>query len=331
MIRREFITLVGGAAAWSLAARAQQPDRMRRIAILMGFPEKDREGQAFVAAFRDGLRQLGWIEAATFGSTPALGCYADDSALIPRFASELVALEPDVILSHSTPTTAALLKQTRSIPIIFAFVSDPLGSGFVTSFREPGGNATGFIVMEPTMAGKWLQLLKEIAPLVTRVAFLFNPTMAPYANYYLEPFNTTATSIGVEPIASPVHDISELETTIATLAREPNGGFIVMPDAFTDSHREKIVSLAARLRVPAVYPFRSFAGAGGLLSYGTEQIDNFRRAAAYADRILKGAKASELPVQGPVKFVLAINLKTAKMLDIDVPIQLEQRADEVIE
>jgi len=251
--------------------------------------------------------------------------------LIPRFASELVALEPDVILSHSTPTTAALLKQTRSIPIIFAFVSDPLGSGFVTSFREPGGNATGFIVMEPTMAGKWLQLLKEIAPLVTRVAFLFNPTMAPYANYYLEPFNTTATSIGVEPIASPVNDISELETTIATLAREPNGGFIVMPDAFTDSHREKIVSLAARLRVPAVYPFRSFAGAGGLLSYGTEQIDNFRRAAAYADRILKGAKASELPVQGPVKFVLAINLKTAKMLDIDVPIQLEQRADEVIE
>jgi len=251
--------------------------------------------------------------------------------LIPRFANELVALEPDLILSHSTPTTAALLKQTRTIPIIFAFVSDPLGSGFVTSFREPNGNATGFIVMEPTMAGKWLELLKEIAPHVTRVAFLFNPAMAPYAGYYLEPFKSAATSLGVRSIASPVHDIPELETTIATFARDPNGGFIVMPDGFTDSHREKIVSLAARLRVPAVYPFRSFTAAGGLLSYGSEQIDNFRRAAVYADRILKGAKPSELPVQGPVKFVLAINLKAAKMLDIDVPMHLEQRADEVIE
>jgi len=303
---------------------------MRRIAILMGFPEGDREGQAFVAAFRDGLRQLGWIEGRNIRIDRRWAA-ADDAVLIPRFANELVALEPDLILSHSTPTTAALLKQTRTIPIIFAFVSDPLGSGFVTSFREPNGNATGFIVMEPTMAGKWLELLKEIAPHVTRVAFLFNPAMAPYAGYYLEPFKSAATSLGVRSIASPVHDIPELETTIATFARDPNGGFIVMPDGFTDSHREKIVSLAARLRVPAVYPFRSFTAAGGLLSYGSEQIDNFRRAAVYADRILKGAKPSELPVQGPVKFVLAINLKAAKMLDIDVPMHLEQRADEVIE
>ena len=331
MRRREFIRLGSSAAiAWPLTTRAQQPGRMRRIGILMGFPEADREGQAFVAAFRDALRQLGWIDGRNIRIDRRWAA-ADDSALIPRFASELVALEPDLILSHSTPTTAALLKQTRSIPIIFAFVSDPLGSGFVASFREPSGNATGFIVMEPTMASKWLELLREIAPRITRVAFLFNPTMAPYASYYLEPFKTAATSAGVEPIASPVHDISELETTIGTLAREPSGGFMVMPDAFTDSHREKIVSLAARFRVPAVYPFRSFTAAGGLLSYGTEQIDNFRRAASYADRILKGAKASELPVQGPVKFVLAINLKAAKVLDIDVPMHLEQRADEVIE
>jgi len=328
--RREFITLLGGAAVWPLAVRAQQPDRVRRIGILMGFPEVDREGQAFVAAFRDGLRQLGWIEGRNVRIDRRWAA-ADDAALIPRFANELVALEPDLILSHSTPTTAALLKQTRTIPIVFAFVSDPLGSGFVGSFQEPSGNATGFIVMEPTMAGKWLELLKEIAPRVTRVAFLFNPVMAPYASYYLAPFKTAATSLGVEPIASPVHNISELETTIATLAREPNGGFIVMPDAFTDSHREKIVSLAARYRVPATYPFRSFTTAGGLLSYGTEQIDNFRRAAVYADRILKGEKARELSVQGPVKFVLAINLKTAKVLDIEVPMHLEQRADEVIE
>jgi putative tryptophan/tyrosine transport system substrate-binding protein len=331
MRRREFINLIGGvAAAWPLAARAQQGERMRRIGILMGFPEGDREGQAFVSAFRDGLRQLGWIEGRNIRIDRRWAA-ADDAALIPRFANELVALEPDLILSHSTPTTAALLKQTRTIPIVFAFVSDPLGSGFVASFQEPSGNATGFIVMEPTMAGKWLELLKEIAPRVTRIAFLFNPAMAPYASYYLEPFKIAATSFGVEPIASPVHNISELETTIATLAREPNGGFIVMPDAFTDSHREAIVSLATRYRVPATYPFRHFTTAGGLLSYGTEQTDNFRRAAVYADRILKGGKARELPVQGPVKFVLAINLKTAKALDIEVPMHLEQRADEVIE
>jgi ABC-type uncharacterized transport system substrate-binding protein len=331
MKRREFITLIGsGAAVWPLAARAQQAERIRRIGVLMGFAEGDREGQTFVAAFRDGLRQLGWIEGRNV-QIDRRWATADDPGSIPRLANDLVALQPDLILSHSTPTTAALLKQTRSVPIIFAFVSDPLGSGFVTSFREPSGNATGFIVMEPTVAGKWLELLKEIAPRVTRVAFLFNPTMAPYADYYLKPFKRAAASLRMEAIASPVHDTSEFETIIAAHAREPNGGLIVMPDAFTDSHREDITSLAARYRLPAVYPFRSFAAAGGLLSYGNEQIDNFRRAAVYADRILKGAKPSELPVQGPVKFVLVINIKTAKTLDIDVPLHLEQRADEVIE
>jgi ABC-type uncharacterized transport system substrate-binding protein len=329
--RREFITLIGGAAvAWPLAAWAQQTGTMRRIGVLMAFAEGDREGQAFVTAFRDDLRHLGWIEGRNI-RIDRRWATADDPGSIPRLADELVALEPDLILSHSTPTTAALLKRTRTIPIIFAFVSDPLGSGFVASFREPNGNATGFIVMEPTMAGKWLELLKEVAPHATRVAFLFNPAMALYARYYLEPFKAAAASLGIEPIAAPVRDSVELETVIAAHARNPNGGLIVMPDAFTDSHREDITSLAARHRLPAVYPFHSFAAAGGLLSYGNEQIDNFRRAAIYADRILRGAKPSELPVQGPVKFVLSINLKTAKALDLDVPFLLQQRADEVIE
>jgi putative ABC transport system substrate-binding protein len=331
MRRRDFITLVGGAAAaWPLAARAQQPERMRRIGVLMGFAEGDREGQSFVTAFREALRHLGWIEGRNV-HIDRRWATADDPASIPRVANELIVLQPDVILSHSTPTTAALLKQTRSIPIIFAFVSDPIGSGFVASFPEPNGNATGFIVMEPTMAGKWLELLKEVAPSATRVAFVFNPAMAPYAGYYLEPFKTAAASLRVEPIAAPVADTAELETVIAARARQPNGGLIVMPDAFTDSHREDITALAARHRLPAVYPFRSFAVAGGLLSYGNEQIENFRRAAIYADRILKGAKPSELPVQAPSKFELVINLNTAKTLGLDVPFLLQQRADEVIE
>jgi len=262
--RRQFITLLGGAAAaWPIAARAQQPERMRRIGVLMAYADSDQEGQAFEAAFRDGLRRLGWIE----GRNTRIDwrwATADDPESIPRLANELVALQPDVILSHSTPTTAALLMQTRSIPIIFAFVSDPLGSGFVRSFRAPNGNATGFIVMEPTMAGKWLELLKEIAPRVNRVAFLFNPAAAPYARYYLEPFTATAASISMEPITAPVRDASELETVIAGQTREPNGGLIVMRDAFNDTHRKDITSLASRYRLPAVYPFRSFAAVGGL-------------------------------------------------------------------
>ena len=237
-----------------------------------------------------------------------------------RFAKELVALQPDLILSQSTPTTAALLQQTRTIPIIFATVADPVGSGFVASFPRPGGNVTGFTNIEPTMAGKWLELLKEIAPRVTRVAFLFNPATAPYAEYYLNPFKAAAASFAVEAIAAPVRDTSELESVVAAQAREPNGGLIVMPDTFTTAHRAEITSLAARYRLPAVYPFRFFAELGGLLSYGNDLVDNFRRAATYADRILKGAKPSELPVQAPVKFELVINLKTAKALGLDVPL-----------
>jgi putative ABC transport system substrate-binding protein len=329
--RREFIVTLGGAAAaWPLAARAQQPDRVRRIGVLMGYAESDSDAQAWYATFREELQKLGWTagrnaQIDTRWATPA------DAGSMRRFAKELVALQPDLFLSSTTPTTTALLQQTRTIPIVFAIVADPIGSGFVASFARPGGNVTGFIFTEPTMAGKWLELLKEIAPRVARVAMLFNPASATYAEYWLSPFKAAAASFAIEPIAAPVRDRSELESVVAAQAREPNGGLIAMPDSFTDAHRAEITSLAARYRLPAVYPFRFFVEVGGLMSYGVDRTDNFRRAAAYADRILKGEKPSELPVQAPFKYELVINLKTAKALGLDVPLHLQQLADEVIE
>jgi ABC-type uncharacterized transport system substrate-binding protein len=248
-----------------------------------------------------------------------------------RFAKELVGLQPDLILSQSTPNTAALLQQTRTIPIVFVQVTDPVGSGFVASISRPGGNVTGFSLAEQTMAGKWLELLKEIAPSVNRVALLFNPATATFAEIYLNSFKAAAASFAVEAIGAPVRSTSELEPVIAEQAREPNGGLIVMPDIFMTGHRSEITLLAARYRLPAVYPFRYFTEIGGLLSYGNDPFDLVRRAATYADRILKGEKPSELPVQAPVKFELVINLKTAKALGLDVPPLLQQRADEVIE
>jgi putative tryptophan/tyrosine transport system substrate-binding protein len=281
--KRQFISALGGAAAaWPLAARAQQPDRMRRIGVLMGYPESDSEAQAFITAFRDGLQKLGWTEGRntridTRWATPA------DAQSMQRFAKELVALQPNLILSNTTPTTAALLQQTRTIPIVFAMVADPVGSGFVASFPQPGGNVTGFVTAEGSLGGKWLELLKEIAPRVARVAFLFNPATATYAEYYLNSFKAAAPSFAVEAIAAPVHNTSELESVVSAQAREPNNGLIVMPEDFTIAHRVMITSLAARYRLPAVYPFRFFAELGGLLSYGVNLIDNFPRAAAYAD------------------------------------------------
>jgi putative tryptophan/tyrosine transport system substrate-binding protein len=298
--------------------------------VLMGYPENDLEGPAFFAAFREGLEKLGWVEDRNIRfdirwATP------DDAEARQRFAKELVALQPDLILSSVTPTTAALLQQTRTIPMVFATVSDPVGSGFVASLARPGGNVTGFQAMVGSLAGKWLELLKEIAPRVARVAMLFNPAVAPYAESFLNPFKAAASSFAVEAIAAPVRDMSELESVVAAQARSPNGGLIVMPDTFTDVHRAEITSLAARSGLPAVYPRRIFTELGGLLSYGIDQLDLYRRAATYADRILKGAKPSELPVQAPVKFELVINVKTAKALGLDVPPLLQQRADEVIE
>jgi putative ABC transport system substrate-binding protein len=329
MKRRDFIALLGGAtAAWPLAARAQQPERMRRIGILMPFAERDPEAQARVTTFREGLQKLGWTEGRNIRIDYRWG---PDAKLIPRFAEELVALEPDLILANSTPATASLLQQTRTIPIVFVQVIDPVGAGFVASHPRPGGNVTGFISSEPTLAGKWLELLKEIAPHVARIAFLFNPVTTPFAKLFLNAFEGAAASIAVAAIAAPIHDTSELGSVIAAQAREPNGGLIVMPDVFVTTHREEIVSLAARYRLPAIYPFRFFPEIGGLLSYGNEPLDLFRRAAGYTDRILRGEKPSELPVQAPVKFELVINLKTAKALGLDVPLFLQQRADEVIE
>ncbi len=330
MRRRDFITLVGSAAvAWPLTARAQQGERMRRIGVLMAYADNDSEAQAYVEAFREALQKLGWAEGRNIEIDSRWA--ALDLDAMQRFAKELVALQPDLILSHSTPTTAALLQQTHTIPIIFGIVSDPVGSGFVTSLARPGGNATGFTNLEASLAGKWLELLKEIAPPVKRVAFLFNPATATYAEYYLTPFKAAAASFAVEAIAAPVRETSELESIIAAHAREPNSGLIVMADSFTSAHRAEITSLAARHRLPAIYPFRFFAELGGLLSYGNDRLDPFRRAALYADRILKGAKPNELPVQAPVKFELVINLKTAKALGLEVPLHLQQRADEVIE
>ena len=331
MRRRDFITLLGSTMVMrSLTAHAQQSGGMRRIGVLMSYPETDPDAQAFFAAFREGLQKLGWMEGRNV-RFDTRWTSAGNAEEMQRFAKELVALQPDLILGHTTTATAALRQQTRTIPVIFAFVSDPVGSGFVASFPHPGGNITGFMVMEPTMAGKWLELLKEIAPRVARVAFLFNPTTATYAEYYLKPFKAVGASLALEAIASPIRDTSELESVIATHAREANVGLIVMPDTFNDAHGAEITSLAARYRLPAVCPFRFYAEVGCLLSYGNEAIDNFRRAAQYADRILKGEKPSDLPVQAPVKFVLTINLKTAKALGLDVPAQLQQRADEVIE
>jgi putative tryptophan/tyrosine transport system substrate-binding protein len=241
--RRDFITLLSGAAAaWPLAARAQWGERVRRIGVLMAYAESDSEAQAWMAAFRQGLQKLGWTD----------------------FARELVASAPELILASTTPATAALLQQTRSIPIVFALVSDPVGSGFVASFARPGGNVTGFTTMDPTMAGKWLELLKEVAPRVARVAFLFNPSSAPYIDFYLNPFKAAAPSFAVDVIAAPVHAPAELEATVAAQAREPNGGLLLWSDAFMSAHRAEITSLLARYRLPAVSPFRIFTEAGAL-------------------------------------------------------------------
>jgi ABC-type uncharacterized transport system substrate-binding protein len=331
MERREFITLLGGTvAAWPSLARGQQGDAVRRIGILMGLGESDPVGQAYLIAFREGLQKLGWVEGR---GTRIDSRWADagDAEARKQFAKEIVDLNPNLILSHNTPTTAALLRQTRTIPIVFAIVSDPVGSGFVESFPRPGGNVTGFTNIEPTIAGKWLELLKEIAPRIVRAAFLFNPATAPFAEYYLSPFKVAAESLAVEAIPAPVRNTAELESVIAAQARVPNSALVAMTDSFLTAHRREITSLAARNRLPAVYPYRSFAEAGGLLSYGNDLTDSFRRAATYADRIVKGAKPSDLPVQAPVKFELVINMKAARALGLDVPVHLQQRADEVIE
>ena len=288
------ITPLGAAAVWSLAARAQQADRMRRIGVLLSHGESSVEPQG-LAMLQEGLRKLGWEEGRNIRIDHRAA--TSEAATMQRFAQELVALTPDVIIAQNTATTAAMLLQTRSIPIIFVVVTDPIGSGFVASLPHPGGNVTGFIDLEGSLGAKWPQLLKEIAPRVARVTFLFNPAMAPYANYYLEPFKAAAASLAAEASAAPVHEASELEPVIAEAARAGDGGLVVMPDAFTNAHRQQIISLALRYRLPVVYPYRAGVQLGALLSYGNDPVDNYRGAATYADKILRGAKPAELPVQ----------------------------------
>ena len=331
MKRREFITLVGGAAAtWPLASRAQQTERMRRIGVLMAHAETDPEYRDYLAAFWQELHKLGWTEGRNIQVYTRWGAL-DDADVRLRSANELIALQPDLIVTQNTPPTETVLQQTRTIPVIFIIVADPVGSGFVSNLARPNGNATGFMIMEPTIVSKWLEFLKEIAPRINRVTFSFNPATTPYRDIYLKPFMAAALSFAVEAIAAPVHGVSDLEAIFAAEARRPNSGVIIMPDGFMNVHRSEVVAIAARYRVPTVYPWRYFTELGGLLSYGNEQRDSFRLAATYADRILKGEKPGELPVQAPVKFELVINMKTAETLGLDVPLRLQQLADKIIE
>jgi putative tryptophan/tyrosine transport system substrate-binding protein len=325
--RRELVTLLGGAAAWPLAVRAQQGERMRRIGVLNPFAENDPEVQANITAFRQALQKLGWternlrIDYRWGGANPER---------IRAHATELVALEPDVLLVSSPLALQPLQQQTRSIPIVFTGVSDPAGSGFVASLAHPGGNITGFAVAEFSMYGKYLELLKEVAPHVIRVAVMMNPEQVPQAGNW-RAIETVAPSFKVQLTAANVRDVAEIERAIDAFARESNGGLIVLPSALTIVHRGLIIGLAARHRLPAVYAFRQFVMDGGLMSYGVDLVDQYRQAASYVDRILRGEKPSDLPVQQPTQFRLIINLKTAKALGLDVPWILQQRADEVIE
>jgi putative ABC transport system substrate-binding protein len=331
MKRREAIKLIGGTAAfWPLAVRAEQRDEVRRIGVIVNVAADDPEAQASVAAFKQAMQQLGWIEGRNL-QIDFRGA-AGDPERMQAFAKELVALKPYVILSRSTPVTAALLRQTRTIPIVFTVVSDPVGERFVESLARPGGNATGFTNVESSLTGKWLELLKEIAPRVKRVAFVFNPKLAPGGgSYYTRLIEAAAPSFAVAPIVAPVHGAADIERAIGEFVREPNGGLVVLPDATTLVNRKLIVALADRHRLPAIYAFRVIVSEGGLMSYGIDVVDQYRQAAVYVDRILKGAKPAELPVQLPTKFVMSVNLKTAKKLGLDVPLLFQQRADEIVE
>ncbi len=327
MRRRNFITLLGSAVAWPLAARAQQPDGMRRIGVLMSLAE-GQETRARLAAFRQGLERRGWSEGHNVHIDYR---FAPASAQVQAFAKELVALQPAVILANSTPGTAALQRESRTIPIVFAVVADPIGSGFVASLPRPGGNITGVMLYEASVTGKWLAMLKEIAPNLVRAAFVANPKTATFYDYYLQAAKTAALSVGVEPVPTLVENATDIERAIGSFASAPNGGLVLIPDVSATVHRDLVIALAARHRIPAVYYARMFAAAGGLMSYGSDLVDMFRQAASYVDRILRGDKPADLPVQAATKFETIINLKTAKALGLTVPPGLLVAADEVIE
>jgi putative tryptophan/tyrosine transport system substrate-binding protein len=331
MRRRDFIAGLGGAVAWPLAARAQQGDRVRHIGVLMPEPGS----KSYVAAFTHALADLGWTDGRNVRMD--FRWNGSDTDRTRALAHELVGLQPDIILTYSTPATDAVQQETQTIPIVFVNVGDPVVSGLVASLNRPGGNITGFATFGPSLGGKWLELLLEIAPGLKRVAVMFNPdTSAAARSLKLMPINmpsfeAAARSLKVEPIIAPVHGDAEIETAIIALGRETGGGLVVLPDVFLVAHRASIISAAAQNNVPAVYALSEFAKDGGLLSYGPAQIDNFRGAATYVDGILRGAKPAELPVQFSTKFDLALNLKTAKALGLTIPPTLLALADEVIE
>ena len=327
MKRRKFITLLGGAAAWPLTARAQQPNRMRRIGVFMNLASDDAEGQARNAAFLQGLQEAGWAVGRNVRIEYRWG--AGDPELFRRYAAELVALAPDVILA-SGASMYALQQVTREVPIVFVQVPDPVGAGIVLSMARPGRNATGFTPFEYGVSAKWLELLKEIAPRVTRAAVVRDPAI-PTGTGQLGAIQSVAPSFGVDLSPVDVRDVREIEGTVAAFARGSNGGLIVTASALAVVHREVIITLATRYKLPAVFFLRSFVTDGGLISYGPDSMDQFRRAAGYVDRILKGEKPADLPVQAPTKYELVINLKTAKALGLEVPPTLLARADEVIE
>ena len=329
--RRDFIAGLGGAVVWPVAVRAQQAEAERRIGVLLPAREDDTSQQASRDAFTRGLTELGWNSGRNV-RIDIRYALPNDLDLVSQSAKDLVGLKPDAILVSGTPWTAALQRETRTIPIIFVFVSDPIGSGFVASLPHPGGNLTGFSMQDPTLAGKWVELLTEIAPGRTRIAALFNPDTAPFTrSYYLPSFEAAAQSFKIEPIVAPVHSDAEIGAVIASLGREPGGGIVLMPDAFVFDRRAFIVQLATQYKLPTIYQQSFFPKEGGLLSYGPNYDDEYYRAAAYMDRILRGAKPGDLPVQLPVKFEMAVNLKTAKALGLTVPPSIVLRADEVIE
>jgi putative ABC transport system substrate-binding protein len=327
MRRRAFILALGGAAAWPLGARAEQPERSRRVGVLTNLAESDGDAQSWISVLRQQLDKSGWSDGRNIRIEVRWG--AGDLVRLRGHAAELVRLTPDVVFGDSTPTIAALQQETRTIPIVFVGGSNPIGSGFVASLARPGGNITGFISFEPNMGGKWLETLKELAPGVARVALIYNPQT--HTGQYFDSVETAAQALAVRLVRLPFKDAADIERGADDLAREPKGGLLVLSDPSTQLHRDLIIALAARHRLPAIYPFRWFVTKGGLASYGVDRRDQYRRAAEYISRILKGEKPADLPVQTPTTFELVINLKTARGLGLEIPPTLLARADEVIE
>jgi putative ABC transport system substrate-binding protein len=329
MIRREFVTMLGGAAAWPMAARAQQPQRVRRVGALSQFAEHDTEGQKRIAPFRETLQKLGWRLGANLQIDYRWDVSSPERAQIA--AAEILSAAPDVILANGTNALRAIQQATRTVPVVFTTVIEPIGQGFVANLAHPGGNITGFSYLDASIGGKWLNILKDMAPQITRVACMFNPQRGPYSvgiSYFAQ---EAAQRLAVQYAAAPIFERQEIEPVVTNLGRDRGGGLIVSPDAFTVIHRDLIIELAARYKLPAVYSERIFVTAGGLISYGADYVDHFRQAGSYVARILRGEKAGDLPVQQPSKFQLIVNVKTAKALGLDVPPTLLATADEVIE